>query len=442
MLLAAASVGLMYTRSKSLVPLFGITLRFAREHWTVSGSLLVGWGCLGVQWLWRTAMTHNATLGLIPAYMTNGGNLFSAVHNQPDAVLFGLNHTVLLMSQQQPLAPGIANLFAYMVIALATYALARRYAWPPTAVTVTLLVISMPRLAHQSLVTYSELPSAATALLAILALYRTVEERHALDASMLICTISFSVAGGRTCYLMPIVLASLSLMVMARRHDMRLWSQTVHRHRLLVLLSCSLVLIFSQIIPIAINLEAGRAWIGELTADTVIFNPDALRGTAANMVRYLLQSIQFPEVIDRFSQWALGFSGLAGLKWLYQVVIAPLAGGKGAAAPFYLTWQPVNGGGWFGPVGFLMVLPSLAKAFLRGPYRLKTTALAIAVYWVLIALILAWQPANVRLMTPFFVCSGFTLAFFLPPWRLSRKGRLILQLVGVLLLAGDILPWQ
>jgi hypothetical protein len=160
---------------------------------------------------------------------------------------------------------------------------------------------------------------------------------------------------------------------------------------------------------------------------------------AANVARYSLQAIHFPEIVDRIGRQATGASALAGLQRFYEMLIVPVFGDNGAAAVFEMSWGVREGGGWFGPVGFLLVIPSLITAFWRGPHRLKTTALALWVYWLLIALVAAWQPSNVRLMTPFFVAAGFTMAFSLPPWRLGRKGRLMLQLFGIVMLAGDML---
>ena len=91
------------------------------------------------------------------------------------------------------------------------------------------------------------------------------------------------------------------------------------------------------------------------------------------------------------------------------------------------------------PAGFFLVMPSLFIAVMRGPRRLKSTALAMLVYWALIALIVAWRPGNAHLMTPFFVCSGFFMAFALPPWRLGRNGRLLLQILGIMIMAHAIL---
>ena len=122
---------------------------------------------------------------------------------------------------------------------------------------------------------------------------------------------------------------------------------------------------------------------------------------------------------------------------MYRFTLQTLVGGKGAAAPFILSWTVGTKTEWFGPAGFFLILPALVYALWRGTRRLKTTALAMMVYWALVALIVAWQPSNVGLMTPLFAASGFFMAFLLPPWRIGRKGLLLLQLAGVMMVVYD-----
>jgi len=109
-------------------------------------------------------------------------------------------------------------------------------------------------------------------------------------------------------------------------------------------------------------------------------------------------------------------------------------GDRGAAAPFQIVWLPDERLAWFGPFGFLLVLPAVANAAIRAPRRLKAIAVALVGYLFLIALILAWAPGNARYFTVFFVCAGFCIAFLLPPWRISKRSRRGLQIAGGILL--------
>ena len=58
----------------------------------------------------------------------------------------------------------------------------------------------------------------------------------------------------------------------------------------------------------------------------------------------------------------------------------------------------------------------------------------MAGYGYLACLIPAWTPANGATFTRFFACSGFMVAFLLPPWRLGRRDMLGIQAFCLLLL--------
>ena len=358
----------------------------------------------------------------------------------PPVALPALNHTILLAGWQPSRWAGIASACAFASIGLSTYALARRYAWPQTAITTALLVLSMPRLVHRTLVDPGEILPAAAVLLALLALYRAVEEAHGRDMVMLMAAITFSVSGDRLCYLMPAVLATLSVVILGRRYNMTLWIQAVRRQPGTLMIALAIGIVFSQAGIVLFNLSHGKAWIGAPAANPLLFNSDGIVGAIANMGRYLMQTIHLPGFIDTFCHSVFGFSPLAGLLNIYHATIEALSAGKGAAVPFNLSWTAGSRTEWFGPAGFLLILPSLVYALWRGPRRLKTTALAMVVYWALVALIAAWQPGNARLMTPFFVGSGFCMAFFLPPWRIGRRGLLVMQLLGSAMVAYTLWP--
>jgi hypothetical protein len=411
---------------------------FARRYPLAAAGLLTGWGYIALACVWPMPRLYGAVLeSLAPLWRHD--NIFILGRHATAVALPVLNHIVFLAPWQPPLAVAMANLAAYLAVGFGTYALCRRYAWPSLAITVTLLVVSMTRLVHQGMTAHSELLPAAASLTAILAMYRSVERPQALDFIMLASTIGYSVAGGRLCFLMPAVLLGLSVVLLGRRHGIRPWSPKTGRSVGVVLAAAAILIVFFQAGPVGANLAAGRPWIGAAPWDRLAFNGDGLGGTAANMARYLVLSIDFPEFVDRGCQWLFGASPLAGLKRLYFGTVAAVLDGRGAVAAFDWSWAASHRFAWFGPMGFLLVIPSVIIAFWRGPYRLKSTALALSAYWILVALIVAWRPENVRLMTRFFVCGGFLMSFALPPWRLRRNGRLLLQLLGVLIMAHAIL---
>jgi len=418
---------------------FKAALNFAHSYPLAVSGLLTGWGYAAVACAWPMIRLQGVVLEDLDPIWRHSGSIFTLWRTTPGVSLPVLNHLVFTAPWQPSLALALANTGAYLAIGFGTYALARRYAWPPMAITVTLLVVSMTRLVHQSLTADSELLPAAVALTAILALYRSIERPQAQDLIMLVSTIAFSVSGGRLCYLMPAILIGLSVVLLGRRHGILLWGKNTGQRVGLIIGTAAVLIVFSQAAVVGANIAAGRDWMGATRWDQVAFNSDVPMGAVANLVRYFILAVDLPAVIDRSCQWLFSFSLLESLKLLYHWTVTATLDGQGAAAPFDWSWTAPHRFVWFGPVGFLLVIPSMFIAFWRGPRRLKSTALAILAYGMLIALIVAWRPENVRLMTRFFVCGGFCMAFALPPWRLSRNGRLLLQLLGVLSMAHAIL---
>jgi hypothetical protein len=440
-LLLAALPGVKTARRMPAVIAAGTraVIDFARQYPLAVAGLLTGWGYTALACVWPMPRLYGAVLESLVPLWQHGGTIFTFGRPAPAAALPVLNHVVFTAPWQPPLAIVLANLAAYLGIGFCTYALSRRYAWPSMAITVTLLVASMTRLVHQGMTADSELLPAAASLTAILALYRSVERPRLLDFVMLAGTIGYSVSGGRLCFLMPAVLLCLSLVLLGRRHGFRTWGLNGGRRLAAGFTIAAILIVFCQGGPISANVAAGRPWIGAAPGNRVAFNGDGLGGTVANLARYLVLSIDFPESIDNGCRWLFGVGPLTGLKLLYRRTVGAALDGRGAVATFDWSWTAPQRFVWFGPVGFLLVIPSVFIAFYRGPYRLKSTALAILVYWTLVALIVAWRPENVRLMTRFFVCGGFLMAFALPPWRLSRKGRLLLQVLGIMIMAHAIL---
>lgn len=422
-----------------LVSQFRAAVSFARSHPLAVCGLVIAWGYSAMACVRPMIRLRGAVLENLDPLWRHPGPVFTLGHTAPGVALPTLNHVIFTAPWQPSQALALANLAAFVTIGFSTYALARRYAWPPMAITVTLLVVSMTRLVHQSLTADSELLPAAAAVTAILALYRSVERPQRADLIMLICTIAFSVSGGRLCYLMPLILIGLSLVLLGRRHSILLWGQNAGQRIGSILATAAVLVVFSQALVVGANLATGQEWIGGTKWDRVAFNTDVPMGAVANLARYGILSVDLPDIIDRSCRWLFGISLLGSLKGLYHWTVSTTLDGRGAVQAFDWSWTAPHRFVWFGPAGFLLVIPSMLIAFWRGPRRLKATALAILSYGLLIALIVAWRPENVRLMTRFFVCGGFCMAFALPPWRLSRNGRLLLQLMGVLIMAHAIL---
>ena len=339
------------------------------------------------------------------------------------------NHRVLVgFFNRLSEGSGLLGLIAYLVVALATYALARRYAWPPVAATVTLVVVSQPRVFYQALSPGDEILPAAVGLFCLLALYRTVEHPRFVDLILLVLGLSFAVAEQPLGAAFPVILALLGTVILYRRHGGAFWWWLVRKRPAASLAALAAALVFVQV----------WRWVPGAAAKSPPFhappNTDGILGTVANLVRYLLQSIDLMPAGEHLWHWVSGTNLEQTVEDLYLGLVAPLVGQSGAAAPFELAWgfDPVTA--WFGPLGLVLVLPAVAYALLRGPRRLKAVAVAMAGYGYLGCLIPAWTPYNGAIFIRFFACGGFMIAFLLPPWRLRRPDMIGIQIFCLLLL--------
>jgi len=340
----------------------------------------------------------------------------------------------LLLRFQTDIGCGVFGFLAYLAIGSTTYTLSRRYSWPPTALTVSVVVMSMPRLVYHAASPGVELVPAAAALFCILALFRALEQPNIRDLLLLLLGIFFTTAGGPMCLVLPLILFVLGCVKLVRRHGIVTWSALIKAHRLLAVLAFFPAVIFSQAWLIVRNVRRTGEWIGVVEWGGFAYNDDGLYGSVANLLRYLLESADFLAPFDWLGQRLLGISPPQILESLARVVIFPAFGERGAGAPFDIHWIAHEALSWFGPLAFLLVLPAVGYAMIRGPRRLKTTAVALAGYFYLITLIPAWLPGNAHYFTFFYVCGGFCVAFMLPPWRFTRFQKKGLQALAVLML--------
>jgi len=352
--------------------------------------------------------------------------------------LFPVNITVLshlFLRADSQVGIGLFGFLAYLSIGFSTYALSRRYAWPATAFTVTFITLSLPRLVFLSTTPGEEIIPAAVSLFCILAIYRSLEHPDIQDLILLILGILFSISSNFLCLAFPAILFVLSCVLFIRRHGTVTWTSLLVRHWKISLAALIPILVFSQIWLFEFNIFKYGGWLGNSAQlSNVPLKGNVLLGALANLVRYFFEIIHLTRPMDMLFNWVLGFSFNEVLMKTYNFFFAPLFGTSGAAVPFVFTWMPNGRLSWFGPFGFLFVIPSIIMAIFRGHRRLKAISVALAGYVYIIALVIAWRPGNAQFFTIVFTCGGFCVSFLLPPWRFTTAGKKCLQMISILLL--------
>lgn len=389
------------------------------------------------------ARSHRACLALAPALLFLGtmslilptelDHRFDLL--PPDLLLRPVNHTLLphlFLRFGSDIGPDLFGFMAYLSVGFSTYALARRYAWPPIAFTVTLVVMTMPRLVWQTTTFGPEIIPAAAALCCLVCIYRLVEVPDVRDLALLTMAIPFTFSANPLGGAAPAILLPLAAVLLFRRHGALIWRSMVVNHRLAFLLVSAPVVVFSQIWLFIRHAVQGALWMAPPAG--IAPNPDGIQGATANALRYLLESAHFTRPVDWLCNWAFDFRLTGFLHWLNDLLIRPLFGGDGAAVPFRIVWAPTGPLSGFGPFAFLLVLPGVVYALVRGDRHIKTIALGLLGYLYIVTLTTAWMNGNEQYFTLFCACGGFCTAFLLPPWRLTRRWKQGLQLLCLLLM--------
>ena len=342
-----------------------------------------------------------------------------------------VNHLILFntLGFDSNAGAGIFCFLAYLSIGFSTYALARRYSWPATAFTTAILVMSMPRLVVQAIIPGTQIISVAVALFCILAIYRSCELPTLTDLILLILGLFFCISENISTIIFAPILLVLSCVVLFRRHGIIAWKSLLGKNPYTIFVIVPAVM-FSQSWLFLYNHLNKGSWG---TFSTIPLNPDGIQGALANFIRYMFESLNAAAPIELFFEKIFKWSMAENLEFFFNFSVRPFLGESGAIQVFHLILRP-SGMFSFGPVGFFLVLPALLYAMLKGPRRLKSVATAFFVYFYLASLIMAWTPGNAKFFEIFYVCSGFSIAFFLPPWRFTKTKKRAFQAAGCFLL--------
>jgi hypothetical protein len=397
---------------------------FIHRYPVIFGCFVLGWIVLG--WQSLTTAFDEKTIHALSVFGSSEG-IFT------DVALPPLNAEVLpfhFLRVSASHGGGVIGFLAYLIICFSTYTLSRRYAWPPTALTVTAVVAGFSRLVYLARSSETEIVAAASGLFCILCIYKMLEQPDAHDMILFILGVCFCITGGPMGLLFPAMLVALAIILLYRRHGATTWPILLAQNRRTAIPALIPAAIFSQLWLVFLNHHHFGQWVPQgLRA----YNPDGLQGGLANFFRYLLEMVSMPVEVDRFFKWISGLSPITILNGFHELLVFPIFGNQGAVTPFQVSWESGLPESWFGPLAAILVLPAVGYALLRGPRRIKALGIALTGYFYLSVLIFAWAPGNAGVFTRFFAGGGFFIAFLLPPWRLTQNGKRILQSLSLLL---------
>ena len=270
---------------------------FVSGHPLASTVLLICFGYLATQaFLLPPARIHWENLGQVLRFQQHG-TLFSNDNQAlfPVNILF-LPH--LFLRFHTDMGIGLFGIMAYLSIGFSTYALARRYSWPPTAFTVTMVVMSFPRFVYMATSPGYEIIPAAAAVFCFLAIYRVVERPNIRDLLFLFLSILFCISGKRMCLAFPAIILPLSLILLFRRHGALAWWKLIKAHPWPALLALLPAVMFSQSWLFIYNSVYRGRWLALESTSDFVYNTDGLLGALANIIRYFIESAHFTRPLD------------------------------------------------------------------------------------------------------------------------------------------------
>ncbi len=413
---------------------------FIRQHPWTSGLLSAIGAYLFLQVLLlppgnSDSMSYNLVRVLL---FRQEGTLFLDRYTDPHQVFQPVGYDILshlFLRFGTDYVVALFSFLAYLAIVLGTYAFARRHAGAITALAAALVVASLPELVFQATSTKGDLAAAAAAVASLLAAGRLWRRPSGRDLALLLVILSFGVSAKTTFAAFALPFAGVFGVVLARRHGLGDWARAIRAQPWTVGLALVPTGILSQIWLFARNRRASGTWFGPPDWVGLHQNGDGPIGALANLNRYLLESAHFLRPIEPL---VARVSGRSATEWLtagYDRWLAPFWGDAGTTEwEFSISWLPHEDISWFGPLGFVIVLPALAFAALRGPRLLRLTAAALAAYAVIVAWQVAWMPWNGRFFSLFFGSSGAAVAFLFERWGRRKGARVLVQLLAALIL--------
>ena len=315
------------------------------------------------------------------------------------------------------------DLMAYLAIGFGVYALSRRHAWPPAALSAMITALSLARWAHPPMASAFEMEITAAGLLALTALYRFLEHPSSDDGLILGIAVIGCSSDFPMGWLFPSVLTGLSLFLIQRRHGWHHLIDLIVRRKWLVLLCIGFL---------GVSMPLWRHHGGDFIEQDVMVmheNRDGVRGAIQNAVRYGFQAAYIEPVRHAGLQPA-GEMWKNLLERAYGSVCRLLL----CAADGPMPW--ITSG--YGPLILVLILPSWGYSLAKASRRLRSVASAMVFYAALLCLVPAWHPENLYLLSPMVAVCCVMVAFFLPPWRFTRAGQRLFHLVCLLIWAYSL----
>jgi hypothetical protein len=409
---------------------------FCRQNKLICILLSIAWLYLGLQAIllppanWDS-MTYNLARVLLfqqekSLYLSNITTFRQAVFPVGADIL---HHIFLRFYTDYGI--GIFSFLAYISVGFATYALSQRYTSSQISLMATLVIMSLPEFVYQATSTKNDIITAAAATFCFLTVHRLLEKLTITDIILLVLGLLFGLSAKTTFMAFIIPFTLFFGLLLLRKYRLGIWIKLILYNRWIFICLILPIFILSQSWLFIYNHNFWGSWSGPDEFVNLHQQTNGLKGSLANLVRYFFQSIHLLRLGDILSNDISGFTISKTLQDIYDSWLYPLFGDAGigpyATSTFSISWRSHEDFSWFGPFGFLLVIPAIIYSMLTGKKPLQALSLTLLGYVVIVSYKIVWMPWNGRFFSLFFAASGVCIAYLIKSIKIRQK--LLIKLI-------------
>lgn len=322
------------------------------------------------------------------------------------------------------------SFLSYLSIILGNYCLSRKYLSERGSLAVSLVIASLPQLLLQSSIAKNNIFTASAAIFCLLAFTRLLDRPTSRNVFLVLLGLVFGLSAKTTFLAFALPFTIFFGLSIVRKYGLQIWVNEIRQHWFWWLIGLIPLVVLSQLWLFIHNHIIWGSWSGP--AEFVEFhkNQAGLLGGLANLVRFGFQFIDFLNITNLLTQEIFNFSPVDTLKVIYDSIFEPIFGEAALQSqrPFSMIWRVHQTHGGFGPLGLLIVIPSILASLRTRPSFTRNLALTLISFLLIFCLSSAWSLYKIRMLVVFFACSGPCISDLLSRLTIAGKQRNLLFL--------------
>jgi hypothetical protein len=396
---------------------------FIFDNKVTSFLLAVAWGYLALQSIFiPPSNSDGLKYHLTKVFLfQNENTLFPSQYSHPSQVTSNLGSDILFhafLRFHTDYGVAIFSFLSYLSIGFGIYALCRRYSSCKASVTASFVVLSLPQLVFQATNTKNDIFVASATIFCLLAAHRLLEKLDFRDFSFLVLGLFFGISAKQTFILFVLPFSIFFGYLLLKKYGFRSFTKLIVSNWKYFLAVIIASIVLSQIWLVIHNYIlvgnfAGYAAVNKQT--------EGLKGGVANLIRTLFNSVDLLQPTDIIFRAIFKVKLSSLISNVYNLSLDPIFGDAGCfRSPIYLPlchpltllWKPQEDESWYGPFGFLFIIPAVLYVAIKGRKSLGAYCLTLLTYVFLFSYVVNYASFN-RFLLPFFAASGVPVAYIL-----------------------------